>query len=73
MNNGIILRKCSVCGKNIINGHYFGKVKIPVGKGEHKKVGISKLGNIKCDVVRWTGKGKHVEYWECNKCFDTNI
>lgn len=72
-------RKCLVCGReiNLIlhsskynNGHYFGKFKLPIKPGEYKKVGTVKLGRIKADVVKWTGKEKEVEYWECNKCFD---
>jgi len=72
-------RRCSVCGKAInitlqgkkySNGHYFGKIKLPVGKGENKKVGVFKSGKHKFDVVKWTGKHKELEYWECNKCFE---
>jgi len=72
-------RKCSVCGR-VINitllgrkynsGHYFGKAKLPVGNGEHKKIGVFKSGKHKFDVVKWTGKEKGIEYWECNKCFE---
>jgi len=74
-----IKRKCSICGKGISvilhgrkydNGHYFGKIKIPVGPGEHKKIRTTKIGRHKFDVVKWTGKEKEVEYWECNKCFE---
>ena len=72
-------RMCSVCGKSINillqgkkydNGHYFGKFRIPIGHGEHKKIGTCKSGKFKFDVVKWTGKEKEAEYWECNKCFD---
>ena len=71
-------RKCSLCGKSIsvtlvnrryYNGHYFGKVKIPVGKGKNKKVGTVKFGKHKYDVVKWTGKHNKFEYWECNECY----
>lgn len=75
-----IKRSCAVCGKhiNIIlyadghhkNGYYFGKPKIPVGKGNYKKVGTSKLLGKKVDIVKWTGKEKEVEYWECTTCYD---
>jgi hypothetical protein len=76
-----MIRKCVVCGKNIkiriLNkkgnydgGHYFGKMKIPVGKGKYKKVGTTKLLKKKVNVVNWTGKEKEVEYWECNKCYE---
>ena len=74
-----MFRKCSVCGKKMRinvkkggkydNGNYFGKMNIPVGKGEYKKTGTFKLGKDKHDVVKWTGKEKEVEYWECNECF----
>lgn len=72
-------RRCAVCGRNISivlqgkkysSGHYFGKIKLPVGKGEHKKVGVYGYGKHKFDVVKWTGKHKEFEYWECNKCFE---
>lgn len=75
-----ITRKCVVCGKKLSariyldghynNGHYFGKMKLPIGKGEHRQVGKMKLGRSNIPVVKWTGKEKEVEYWECNKCFD---
>lgn len=76
-----IIRKCVSCGKkisiNILNkkghydkGHYFGKMKIPVGKGEYKKIKTDKLFNKKVDVVEWTGRKKEVEYWECNDCYE---
>lgn len=74
-----IKRTCCICGKRInvilhnrkcTNGHYFGKFKIPIKPGKYKKVGIVKLGRTNADVVKWTGKEKEVEYWECNKCFD---
>ena len=73
-------KKCAGCGKNIKvsilnsmghydNGHYFGKMKIPVkGTGEYKKVGTSKILK-KIDIVKWTGKEKKFEYWECDKCY----
>jgi hypothetical protein len=73
-------RKCAVCGKKIritlykdghyINGNYFNKIKIPIGKGEYKKIRTSKLFGKKVDIVKWNGKEKEVEYWECNKCFE---
>lgn len=75
-----IKRRCVVCGAEIRskvnekgvydNGHYFGEAKIPVGKGDYKKVGVFKRSNKKYDVVKWTGKEKEMEYWECNKCFE---
>lgn len=75
-----INRRCAVCGKKLIitsyldghykGGHYFNKMKIPVGKGEYKKVGTTKLGKEKINVVKWTGKEIEREYWECESCFD---
>ena len=76
-----ISRKCTVCGKSIRitlyrdghyrNGHYFNKLKIPIeGTGEYKKVGTNKIGKHKINVVKWTGKEKEIEYWECNDCFN---
>lgn len=76
-----IARNCFVCGSRLtirINedktyegGHYFGKMRLPIGKGKYKKVGTFKLAEDgeSSDVVKWTGKRKKVEYWECEKCF----
>ena len=74
-------RMCLVCGKKIYttvfengkytNGHYFGKMKLPIeGTGEWKKTGTTKIGKQKIGVVKWTGKEKEIEYWECNSCFE---
>lgn len=73
-------RRCVFCGKKITivryndkyyrGGQYFGKHKIPIGKGEYKKVGTTKLFKRKVSVVKWTGKEKEVEYWECNACYN---
>lgn len=53
-------------------GHYFGKMKVPIGKGRWKKVGattILKPIQKMTDIVEWSGKEKEVEYWECDKCY----
>lgn len=75
-----IKRTCAVCGKRITvtiyqdghhrDGYYFKTIKLPIGKGEYKKTGSVKLGKNKYDVVKWTGKEKEVEYWECKTCFE---
>ncbi|MBS3057313.1 MAG: hypothetical protein J4415_01655 [Candidatus Diapherotrites archaeon] len=76
-----IKRKCLVCGRQInlflykngkySAGHYFGKLKPPIkGTGEYKKIAMTKIGTKKYPVVKWTGKEKELEYWECDKCFD---
>ncbi|MCK4491103.1 MAG: hypothetical protein KAU03_00660 [Candidatus Altiarchaeales archaeon] len=76
-----MIRRCAVCGKKIKinvdengrydNGHYFGKLKLPIkGTGEYKKVGTTKLLKKQVQVVEWTGKEKEIEYWECNKCYE---
>lgn len=75
-----MIRTCVVCGKKIKmkmddrghydNGYYFGRFKLPIGKGEYKKVETSEICGGKHDVVKWTGKEKKVEYWECNACFN---
>ncbi len=74
-----IKRRCLDCGKYInitldgnkySNGNYFGKFESPIGPGKYKKVGTTKIGRKKFDLVRWTGKQKKIEYWECNKCFN---
>jgi hypothetical protein len=76
-----IKRNCVVCGKRMQiqidesgkydKGHYFGTMKIPVeGTGKYIKTGKVGLGDITGDVVRWTGKEREAEYWECEKCFN---
>lgn len=74
-----IKRRCVICGKfleikvgkkgHYNKGHYFGRMKLPVGKGTYKKIGETKIGNKKFGVVKWTGREKKIEYWECDKCF----
>jgi hypothetical protein len=44
-------------------------MEIPIGKGENVKIGEQKIGKLKYTIVKWTGKHKKVEYWECNKCY----
>ncbi len=78
--SNIIHRKCSICLKKMKNklekddkydnGHYFGRVKFPVGKGEYKKIKSTKTRQKEFPVAKWTGKKKEFEYWECNKCFE---
>jgi hypothetical protein len=43
-------------------------MELPVGKGKYVEVGERKICGRKCEVVKWTGKEKKVEYWECEKC-----
>ena len=73
-------RKCLVCGKKVrirvykdghyTGAHYFNKLKIPIkGTGKYKKIGTNKLLGKKVNVVRWNGKEKEIEYWECNSCY----
>ena len=65
-------KMCAVCGRRK-GKNYFGKMKIPIGKGKWKKVGtttILKPIQERTDIVKWTGKQKEVEYWECDKCFN---
>lgn len=75
-----IIRKCLVCGKKLTialqadgtykNAHYFGDFNVPVkGTGKNKKAGTFMLGGKKYSIVKWTGKEKKVEYWECEKCY----
>lgn len=75
-----IIRKCLVCDKRInikiyedghyIGGYYFNKLKIPIGKGQYKKVSTSKFLGKKVNIVKWTGKEREIEYWECNDCYE---
>jgi hypothetical protein len=81
MSKDTITRKCVVCGKNFEitllenskyeGGHYFGKIEIPIGEGEHKVIGQSDIlgKDKKVDVVEWTGESKEIEYWECDDCY----
>ncbi len=74
-----VIRKCLVCGKKFNveidpkkwdkEGVYFGIIKFPVGKGKNVRVGEIKFGKHRFPVVKWTGKKKRVEYWECRSCF----
>ncbi len=63
-------RNVTLRSRKYAGGHYFGQFKLPIKPGEYKKIGTTKIGRIKADVVKWTGKEKEVEYWECNKCFE---
>jgi len=76
-----LIRKCIVCGNRMIievdekghydNGHYFGKFKIPLkGTGRYKKIKTTKITGKEVSVVKWLGKEKEVEYWECNGCYE---
>ena len=75
-----IKRKCIVCGKALTirvsgngrynKGYYFGKMKVPIeGTGKNVVVGKFKLGKLTGNTVKWTGKNRLVEYWECENCF----
>ena len=75
-----IRRKCLVCGKQINikiyhdkhyhNSHHFGIMDLPIkGTGEYKAIGKSKTPGLKANIVKWTGKVKKVEYWECESCY----
>ena len=76
----IIYRTCLICGKKIRiihykdghyrNAYYYGILEESIkGTGENVKTGEFKLGKFKADVVKWTGKVKKHEYWECEKCY----
>ncbi len=74
-----LTKHCAVCGRKLEitihpdssydGGHYFGKMNIPIGKGENVKIGEHKIGQLKYTVVKGTGKHKKVEYWECDDCY----
>ncbi|MDD5066276.1 MAG: hypothetical protein PHF84_04455 [bacterium] len=78
-NTRMLYRQCSVCNKAIeviVNnnrtykgGYYFGKIKLPVGKGKNINAGTIKILHRTYNVVKWTGKEKEVEYWECPECY----
>lgn len=75
-----IKRNCVICGKKMSikidkqgkynKGYYFGRMKLPIkGTGKYVKTGTFRHGKLKGKVVKWTGKNKEIEYWECKKCF----
>ncbi|MFO8051687.1 MAG: hypothetical protein R6V01_08325 [Thermoplasmatota archaeon] len=76
----LIERRCMVCGRGLIielsengeytGGHYFGKVRFPVGEGEDRIVGKTRIDDMELDVVEWTGEHEEMEYWECHECFN---
>jgi hypothetical protein len=51
-----IKRKCLVCGKMLL-------IKV-------KETGAYKGGHYFGEMKLQTDKGKEVEYWECEKCFN---
>lgn len=78
---GKIKRHCLICGKHFYtiiykggkysSGHYFSTLKIPIdGTGEYKKIGSFTMAKKKYNTVKWIGKEKKVEYWECNECYE---
>ncbi len=74
----VLKRDCLICGKEIkirlnkdrtySGGHYFGKMNFPLGKGKYLRIGKTDLLGKEVDIVKWNGKEKKIEYWECNKC-----
>jgi len=75
-----LLRRCLVCGKQIrvriypdghyLNGQFFKKLKVPIGQGHYKEIGKTRFGKSRFKVVKWIGKEKEIEYWECNACYE---
>ena len=73
-----IIRNCIVCSKELRiivhedstyeGGYFFGRMKYPVGNGEHRKIGTTDMFGKKADVVKWTGDDGELEYWECENC-----
>ncbi|HLD81117.1 MAG TPA: hypothetical protein VJA40_03875 [archaeon] len=70
---------CTVCGSfDSEQWHWFFYVPVHVeGTGEWKRLKDShvfcKHSKGKCEpisVVKWTGKNKYFEYWECDDCFN---
>jgi hypothetical protein len=52
-------------------GEFFGRHKIPMeGTGDYKKIDTFKIGDLEGDVVKWTGKEREVEHWECPDCYE---
>jgi len=75
-----MIRKCSICSKRLNirlkkdksyeGGHYFGKININEGNGNYVKTKTQKFLGRKINIVRWTGKTRKAEYWECERCFN---
>lgn len=76
----VIYKKCLVCGKKVRiihyrdghcrNAYFYGILEDPIeGTGENVKTGVFEYGELKGDVVKWTGKVKKYEYWECEDCY----
>lgn len=78
-----IRRQCASCGKHItvqlqgkkpLNAYYFGRMKLPVGKGKWVIISSGKkimMGKVEIKKARWTGREREVEYWECEKCYES--
>jgi len=79
-----VIRRCAVCGKDakIIlyvggkyrGGHYFGKIPLHTKKAwrEAERAGTHKvkMGKSLWEVLNKNPKPyKHIEYWECPKCY----
>ena len=79
-----IYRSCAICGENILiklddndnytGGHYFGKIPLSTNKEYNLalKAGTTKerWGKIEVEILKKDPKPyKHIEYWECNKCY----
>ena len=74
-----IERKCIVCGNQLkirlmenreySGAHYFGRIEVPVGEGENKIIGKTRIMDLEMRIFEWTGEYIEEEYWECDKCF----
>lgn len=68
----MLARSCADCGRKIRitvypdghyrGGQYYGRVSVPVGSGETKKIGTMRISSMKVPVVRWTGEKIETEY-----------
>ncbi len=53
---------------------YFGIIEDSIANtGEYVKTGTFKFGKLKMNVVKWTGKIRKFEYWECEDCYNEGI
>jgi len=79
-----ISRTCIACGKRISiklypdrsyrGGEFFGRHKIPIeGTGEWKKTGTWRFLGRKFSIVKWTGKEREEEHWECPECYEEAV
>lgn len=55
-------------------GEFFGRHKMPIeGTGDWKKTGTWKFMGRNFNIVKWTGKEREEEHWECPECYEEAV